>query len=159
MTVISIILKILATVFIIWAIFFSGYLTVSSSDGASVSWRPAPSVFGIMWSIITVILIWIVWSMNIPVDHAMAQSTNVTVIWWLLFFAYVSSCAWWIYAYDKLKKDGIAPLIVCIMTSLMLCLVAYSDNRTSIYAVGLIVPFVWSCIALMMNIEEVRNDS
>jgi hypothetical protein len=156
MSFVNILLRLIASAFVIWAIMISGYSKVSSFSGSTVSWRPEPVIFSIMWIIITLILLWIIWDINIPDDHAMGSF--IKVVWWIIFLAYVSSCAWWIYSYANEKKDGIAPLIVGIMTSLMLCLIAYSDSRTSIFAVGLIVPLVWSCIALMMNIEEVRNE-
>ena len=121
-------------------------------DGKSVPWRPDPSVFIIMWTLIA-FLVAIAWSLC--VNNLKPPNVHVANF---LFVGFLIAAGSWQFMYHNKKKSGITSFIILFCFLIPLIMFCYYTNQ--IYsAMMLCVPLVWCIFATKLNIAEVNNDA
>lgn len=128
---------------------------VGRGAGAVVKSRPPPWFFGIIWSIIVVIIgfVWYIVAKKQEAGSTDERRAATATLWGLGIT--VALCIMWMSVYSKNRKYGVFVMWPLVATLLATALTA---SRLSIIAADLLViPIVWATYAAVLNMLEVEK--
>ncbi len=127
----------------------SAFCPMTKEAGSTINARPPPIVFGIVWTILY-ILLGISW-----VSSRNSQYMNKTIID-ILYVSLIILLNFWIVKYgcDKDKKGALYTIPFSILLTLILIL--YNLNTKTVSSYLLLPLFVWLMFAMMLNYTEVN---
>lgn len=128
---------------------------ITKNAGANVVSRPPPAFFGVIWSII-VVIIGIVWYM-VAQKAKGADADDRKIAWSVIggLTLAIFFCLAWMAVYNKNKKFGV--YIMWMLVATLIATALATVKLTVIAADLLVIPITWAIYASVMGMLEIQT--